>query len=101
MLTKYVICSGQASMPSASREELLKFSFMALDPEASGYMTRQELIRLLKATHMAASEAEVARRADTIMAQGPGGPEGCLTFDEFVRVSKKFPNILFPRPTGA
>ena len=41
-------------------------------------------------------DAEVARKADTIMQQADKDGDGVVTFDEFVIVSKKFPNILFP-----
>jgi hypothetical protein len=43
---------------------------------------------------MASQDAEVARKADTIMAQADKDGDGVLSFDEFVIVSKKFPNIL-------
>ena len=43
---------------------------------------------------MASHDAEVARKADTIMAQADKDGDGVITFDEFVIVSKKFPNIL-------
>ena len=52
--------------------------------------------QILKSNHMASNDAEVARKADTIMAQADKDGDGVITFDEFVIVSKKFPNILFP-----
>ena len=36
------------------------------------------------------------RKAETIMAQADKDGDGVVSFDEFVIVSKKFPNILFP-----
>lgn len=45
---------------------------------------------------MAKSEAEVMRKAETIMSQADKRGDGVISFDEFVNVSKKFPNILFP-----
>jgi len=45
---------------------------------------------------MASSDAEVARKAETILAQADKDGDGVVNFDEFVIVSKKFPNILFP-----
>ena len=59
-------------------------------------MTNEELTRILKANHMASSNSEVARKAETIMSQADKDGDGVITFDEFVVVSKKFPNILFP-----
>ena len=43
---------------------------------------------------MASNDIEVARKADTIMAQADKDGDGVISFDEFVVVSKKFPNIL-------
>lgn len=57
-------------------------------------ITKAELLSILKANHMASSDAEVARKADTILAQADKDGDGVITFDEFVIVSKKFPNIL-------
>jgi serine/threonine-protein phosphatase 2B regulatory subunit len=45
---------------------------------------------------MAKTEAEVSRKAETIIAQCDKRNDGIITFDEFVVVAKKFPNILFP-----
>ena len=59
-------------------------------------ITKGELTRILRANHMASCDAEVARKADTIMQQADKDGDGVVTFDEFVIVSKKFPNILFP-----
>ena len=67
---------------------------MAFDGEGNGVITKAELLKILKANHMASSDAEVARKADTIMSQADKDGDGVITFDEFVVVSKKFPNIL-------
>ena len=45
---------------------------------------------------MAGSDKEVMRKAETIMTQADKDGDGVISFDEFVIVSKKFPNILFP-----
>jgi len=42
---------------------------MAFDEEGNGVITKAELLKILKANHMASHDAEVARKADTIMAQ--------------------------------
>eukprot|EP00904_Undaria_pinnatifida_P003072 jgi/Undpi1/12766/HiC_scaffold_6.g02434.m1 len=80
----------------ASKDDKLKFAFMIFDEDGNGVITKQELTRILKANHMAQTEAEVARKTDTIMAQADKDGDGVVTFDEFVIVCKKFPNILFP-----
>ncbi len=74
----------------------MKFAFMLYDEEDTGSMTHQELVKILRANHMARSDAEVSRKAETIISQCNKENDGVITFDEFVVVSKKFPNILFP-----
>ncbi|TMW57137.1 hypothetical protein Poli38472_003062 [Pythium oligandrum] len=88
-----------SNFSGAEKEEKLKFAFMVFDEDGNGVITRQELMKILKANHMATSEAEVARKADTIMSQGDKDGDGVISFDEFSVVSKKFPNILFPAYT--
>ena len=84
----------------AGKEDKLKFAFTAFDEEGNGVITKAELLKVLKANHFASHDAEVARKADTIMAQSDKDGDGVITFDEFVIVSKKFPNILFPSHTS-
>ena len=74
----------------------MKFAFMLYDEECTGSITHHDLIKILRANHMAKTEAEVSRKAETIIAQSNKNNDGVITFDEFVVVSKKFPNILFP-----
>jgi len=74
----------------------MKFAFMLYDEESTGSVTHRELVKILRANHMAKAEAEVSRKAETIIAQCDKRNDGIITFDEFVVVSKKFPNILFP-----
>jgi serine/threonine-protein phosphatase 2B regulatory subunit len=78
----------------AGKEDKLKFAFMTFDEDGNGVITKAELLKILKSNHMASHDAEVARKADTIMAQADKDGDGVITFDEFVIVSKKFPNIL-------
>ncbi|GMI59415.1 hypothetical protein ScalyP_jg8067 [Parmales sp. scaly parma] len=86
---------GLANFTGAGKDDKLKFAFMIFDEEGNGVITKGELTKILKANHMAQTEAEVARKAETIMAQADKDGDGVVTFDEFVIVSKKFPNI-FP-----
>lgn len=88
-----------SNFSGAEKDEKLKFAFLVFDEDGNGVITRQELMKILKANHMATSEAEVARKADTVMSQGDKDGDGVISFDEFAVVSKKFPNILFPAYT--
>ncbi|KAJ8603720.1 hypothetical protein CTAYLR_000215 [Chrysophaeum taylorii] len=85
-----------SNFTGAGKDDKLKFAFMIFDEDGNGVITKGELTRILRANHMASSDAEVARKADTIMQQADKDGDGVVTFDEFVIVSKKFPNILFP-----
>jgi serine/threonine-protein phosphatase 2B regulatory subunit len=87
---------GVSNYTGAGKEDKLKFAFMAFDEEGNGVITKAELLKILKANHFASHDAEVARKADTIMAQSDKDGDGVITFDEFTLVAKKFPNILFP-----
>ena len=85
-----------SNFTGAGKDDKLKFAFMIFDEDGNGVITKGELTRILRANHMASCDAEVARKADTIMQQADKDGDGVVTFDEFVIVSKKFPNILFP-----
>ena len=80
----------------ASKDDRLKFAFMLFDEDGNGVLTMEELTKILKANHMASSNAEVGRKAETVMSQADKDGDGVVTFDEFVIVSKKFPNIVLP-----
>jgi serine/threonine-protein phosphatase 2B regulatory subunit len=62
---------------------------------------QDELIKILKANHMASSDKEVLKKAETILAQADKDGDGVINFDEFVLVSKRFPNILYPSVSAA
>jgi len=86
-----------ANFTGAGKEDKMKFAFLMYDEAGNDVITKAELIKILKANHMARLDAEVARKAETIMAQTSHKEgDGLISFDEFVIVSKKFPNILFP-----
>ena len=85
-----------SNFSGAGKDDKLKFAFMVFDEDGNGMITKEELTKILKANHMASSDAEVARKAETILAQADKDGDGVVNFDEFVIVSKKFPNILFP-----
>jgi len=87
---------GLSNFTGAGKDDKLKFAFMVFDEDGNGVITKQELTKILKANHMATNESEVARKAETIMSQADKDGDGVVSFDEFVIVSKKFPNILFP-----
>ena len=58
------------------------------------YVNR-EVEEILRGNHMI-SIASVQRKAETIMKQAHKNSSGAITLNEFIIVSKKFPNILLP-----
>ena len=85
-----------ANFVGAGKDDKINFSFSLFDVESTGRITHRELVKILKANHLAKTEAEVSRKAETIIAQCSDSNTGAITFDEFMDVSRKFPNILFP-----
>ena len=85
-----------ANFTGAGKDDKMKFAFQLHDEENTGSITHRELVKILTSNHMAKTEAEVARKAETIIAQCDKRNDGIITYDEFVIVSRKFPNILFP-----
>ena len=55
-----------------------------------------ELLKILRAVHLASSDKHVQKKADTIMAHGDKDRDGTLSFDEFVQCARSFPSLLFP-----
>jgi Ca2+-binding EF-hand superfamily protein len=77
------------------REIRIRFSFLMFDELQTGYISQKEVEEILRGNHMI-SLASVQRKAETIMKQASKNKNGTITSNEFVVVSKKFPNILLP-----
>lgn len=77
------------------KEARIRFSFEMYDELKTGFIAQAEVEEILKGNHML-SVASVRRKADTIMKQANANTKGSITVNEFVVVSKKFPNILLP-----
>lgn len=93
-------CVAASNFTNASRDERIKFAYSVFDENADGVLTKEELVRVLKANHLASSEKEVMRKADTILAQADGGQDGIVSRSEFEKVAARFPNICFPATTA-
>lgn len=77
------------------REIRIRFSFQMFDEGKTGFISIKEVEEILRGNHMIGL-ASVQRKAQTIMKQASTNSTGCITSNEFVVVSKKFPNILLP-----
>ena len=80
---------------TVDRETRLKFSFEMFDEAKTGYIAQREVEEILRGNHILTLNS-VKRKAETIMKQANSTKTGSITLKEFLVVSKKFPNILFP-----
>lgn len=86
---------GLCNFISADKTERVKFCFKLFDDDHNGYITEDELINILKANHLS-TPAQVERKAKTILKQMDDDGDNRIDLQEFLLISKKFPNILFP-----
>lgn len=78
-----------------SKEDRIRLSFQMFDERQTGFISQREVEEILRGNHMIGL-ASVQRKAETIMKQAHTNKAGAITMNEFVVVSKKFPNILLP-----
>lgn len=80
---------------NVEKEQRVRFSFQMYDETKSGYISQKEVEEILRGNHMMSLEA-VQRKAQTVMKQASANAAGAITLQEFIVVSKKFPNIILP-----
>ena len=71
---------GLSTTTNAAKEEKLKFAFAVFDTNGDGVITKDELIKILKANHHSANPADVMRKADTIMSQADTDGDGVMNY---------------------
>lgn len=76
------------------RELRMRFSFTMFDMEKLGFISIKQVEEILRGNHMTSLQS-IKRKAETIMKQA-ATTNGTINQNEFVVVSKKFPNILIP-----
>lgn len=81
---------------TVDREQRIRFSFKMMDEDMSDYISQREVEEILRGNHMIGL-ASVKRKAETVMRQALTAKAGRISENEFVVVSKKFPNILMPQ----
>ena len=92
-LKEFVV--GLSNVGTEARENKVKFAFQVFDLDGSGSIDADELRKIVKATNMA-SEKQLTRKVEWLMKQCDTDGDGMISHDEFVNLSKKFPNIVFP-----
>ncbi|OQR93545.1 calmodulin-like protein [Achlya hypogyna] len=90
------ILLGMSNLLDIDKTIKAQFCFEIYDDDHNGFITENELVNILKATHMT-TEAQVQKKAKTILRQCDGDGDNKINLDEFYLISKKFPNILFPK----
>ena len=86
-----------SSFCATSKKDQISFVFKLFDEDQSGFISRPELVRILKTNYMAKSSAEVQRKADLIMRQADKDGDQQISMEEFDDVCARFPNLIFPR----
>lgn len=91
---------GLLNAASPNKDARLRFAFDVFDSNVDGFINKDDLTRLLKANHCAVTEQEVKRKAELILAQAESSREGEMSFDDFAKVAKRFPNLIHPASTN-
>ena len=92
-LKEFII--GLSNVSQTGRDQKVKFAFQIFDLDGSGYIDNDELRKIVKATNMA-SEKQLDRKVKWLMSQVDKNNDGTISFDEFVVLARRFPNIVFP-----
>ena len=92
-LKEFVV--GLSNVGTAAREDKVKFAFQVFDLDGSGTIEADELKKIVKATNMASAK-QLDRKTEWLMKQCDTDEDGNISYEEFVNLAKKFPNIVFP-----
>ena len=92
-LKEFVV--GLSNVGTAAREDKVKFAFQVFDLDGSGTIDADELKKIVKATNMASAK-QLDRKTEWLMKQCDTDGDGNISYEEFVNLAKKFPNIVFP-----
>jgi len=87
---------GLSGFCATSKKDRIAFAFKLFDEDGSGFISRPELVRILKVNYMATSSAQVQKKADAIMRQADKDGDHQISREEFEDVCARFPNLLFP-----
>ena len=92
-LKEFVV--GLSNVGGSAREDKVKFAFQVFDLDGSGTIDAEELKKIVKATNMASAK-QLDRKTEWLMKQCDADGDGNISYEEFVNLAKKFPNIVFP-----
>jgi len=83
---------------TAARAEKLKFAFMMFDEDGSGYIERDELLRMMQASFVVEgySQVELEDRADQVFDFLSLPRDGVLSYDDFLQLAKSQTGMIYP-----
>merc|ERR1712167_338426 len=87
---------GMCNFTAMDTTERIDMIFDLFDEDKSGFLSTNELIKILQANHMQSS-GSVKKKAETIIQQADKDNSGTLSRSEFDIVAQKFPSVLFPK----
>mmetsp|Transcript_1536 Transcript_1536/g.2338 ORF Transcript_1536/g.2338 Transcript_1536/m.2338 type:complete len:297 (+) Transcript_1536:17-907(+) len=82
-------------MTQAKITDLCKFVFTVYDPDKHGFLSSAKVLQILKASHFC-PESQVFPKAKWIMGHTDAHGTDRVSYEEFVTLATKFPNLLFP-----
>uniref|UniRef100_A0A7S3ZDF8 EF-hand domain-containing protein n=1 Tax=Lotharella globosa TaxID=91324 RepID=A0A7S3ZDF8_9EUKA len=88
---------GLSGFCATSKKDRIAFAFKLFDEDGSGFISRPELVKILKVNYMATSASQVQKKADAIMRQADKDGDHQISMEEFEDVCARFPNLLFPQ----
>lgn len=83
---------------TAARAEKLKFAFMMFDEDSSGYIERDELLRMMQASFVVEgySQAELEDKADQVFEFLNLPRDGVVSYDDFLQLAKAQTGMIYP-----
>merc|ERR1712194_390206 len=82
---------------TAARAEKLKFAFLMFDEDGSGYIEREELINMLRASFVIEgfSEEQLEERADQVFKHLNLNPDDHIDYEVFLKLAS-VPGLIYP-----
>ncbi|CAK4631708.1 hypothetical protein LEN26_014820 [Aphanomyces euteiches] len=91
---------GMANLLEIDKTMKAQFCFEIFDDDHNGFITEDELVNILRATHMTTA-ANVQMKAQTVLKQADADGDHKINLEEFHVMAKKFPNLIFPHIVAA
>merc|ERR1712118_126914 len=89
---------GLSNYTSAAKTDKLKFAFMMFDEDGSGFIERNELLKILQANFVSEglTQAELDERADEVFTSLSLPTDSRISYEQFMQLSTISSGLLFP-----